>query len=529
MLTDFSFKQYLIFDDIFENSLKKVFLEITIENTTRFICESLSETPNTEEATRLKNAILWIRWDSTLKRQKEVKQAKLLFEKFKKTKEIDWSQAIPLLEKMGYINPQKTRKYNSSKLLEALTTASNETNELPQDVTEKEVEKNINNAKKTFFEVLKSVFENEYKSIVSRRTNSSYTKDRKTGFRLFDGEDDLINSFSIKMIDFISKKSPLLNTNFSKIGKAELASDEFTNRIIAFLRSALYRQTGREYRARRLANSPALRKEDVIKNRSRKKSMLKLDLSKGEDGLAFYKKYLRAIVNNVEEKFKISNDKDRNRAEILLHIKNLQSRYSHLFSLLPENLNKTLSNYYIHFLSSNKPNPLLFMGSLDSVDGDVPRGLDWQKGYPEEELVKSKFDREGLVLGKAYQDNQFDKNEFLLKKLHQAMNLLMKKNPKSALALCVKFGLNCSANSVNSVSDFSNAIIQMTADGKIKQAKKLDCVSQCGAIGLTIYQTAEGLSKLIGSPQKPETVRVWIAFGLKFICDELSKSIGELE
>lgn len=516
----------LDFSDIFESAKKEVLLE----------------TFKIEDAKRLKDAILWIRWDAMLRRQRESSKIRFIFKQFQKTKKIDWSQTIPLLEKMGYVNANRLNRKDHEKILvNALSSAANETgNELPSDVTEEDIAKNISNAKRDFFEILKSAFENDYRSIVNDPRNTSYTRDRRTGHRLFDGEDDLVNSFITRMMNFVAErprldgdvtswKNPSVkHPNFGERGKVELDNNEFADRILASFRAMLYREIDKEAHHRRLANSPALRKEDAIKKRSVKRSTLKLDLEKGGKSLDFYKKYLQAMIANTEDKIKIKNKMDENRAEIMLHIRDLQSRYPDLFSLLPENLNRTLFNYYRHFLGSTNNTKPLFMGSLDSVDSDVPGGSDWQMGYPEDELIKSKFDREGLVLGKKPQEDHSERNQFLLSKLHVAMNLLMKQNPKWALALCVKFGLNCSRDSVRSVSGFSKAIIQMTADGQVKQANKLDCVSQCNAIGLTVDQTTDELSNIMGATQQSYNVRNWINFGLQFICKELSNSASEL-
>jgi hypothetical protein len=541
-----NFREWVLKENFCEDILDKIAIFLASENTAYFLQEAINQesestiSENFSEMTKkLRDSIIWIRWHSMLDRQKKSLLLKKLLSQYRKVKKFDWNKATLILKEMGYIDLDKLNNSNIGDetrerlLLKALQNASNENgNQLPVDVTEEDVEKNIIKARETFFTVLKKIFDNQYARIAG-----DPAPNEKRNYRFFSDKDDLANKFMLRMYSHISERPKLKNKiapwksfrsagpEFGHLGKIEFETDNLLDELLITLKSWLGKELSKERLERRMVNSPRSGLKDDIANRDKKRSIINLDLikaqkTKSHKPLAFYLKYIDANLKN--KTLKPRTPEDAFRMEIMQHISDLKSRYPDLLSFDRNKIVQTLSNYRNIFSKKQISGPV-FIGNANQTEKTI---------NDEEEIIK-KTDRGSKIASglASYSQNpeiQVQNAEMdsltqntALNRLHLAMNQLASFNAKWALALCVKFGLNCSNGRVDSVDNFSNAIIRMTKSGKSLRSNRTDCPNQLSSIGLSIDAVSEQISKILREKQSIGTIYNWVNSGLKFICDKM--------
>jgi hypothetical protein len=528
------FKEWIEECNFYESFVERIALCLAADNVVRFTNEAAEyeQHPSRSMLKDLRDSILWIRWHSMSDRRKNSEFLKSTLSQYGKPG-FDWSRVIPVLEKMGYVNDPNASEDN---LFKALQAASEEDgNNLPSDVSEKEVGENITKARQTFFSVLKNIFDDQYEKIAGN-------PNEKKGHIFFSDKDDLANKFMLRMYKNISER-PKSNNEISswkrlhsrgpelgRLGKNELEGESLLNDLMNTMKGWLKKELPKERLERRVFNSPSSSVHDDVTNRSKKRSIISTDLKraikiKSSKPLAFYLKYIDAHLSG--KNIRPRTTEDSMRMEIMQDIERLKSRYPDLLSFNAEKITQTLHNYRDIFSAKKMPNPT-FMG-----------GATQPEEFNDEETTAKRTDKPNPIASglASYNQNpelriQNSESEDMIRKqarsmLHSAMNQLAVANPKWALALCVKFGLNCSNGTVNSVDNFSNAVIRMTKEGKAWGSKKTDCPSLLSSIGLRVEEVAEKISAILGQEQNQGTIYSWITKGLEFICKKMTRN--ELE
>jgi hypothetical protein len=520
-----------------------------------------------EIATALKNAALWIRWNGILERKKEVQRLKSMtdgdsesedpFEDMMNSKSnISVEDAIPILEKLGYINYKKidendklSDEAKENEVKKALEKAIKESdNELPSGISEEQVEKKNNSAKRDFMAILYHVFGEEYKKL----SRSSWN----VGDKLY-SSDELANVFIMRMLDalrtrriqdgsakpwggLISDKknkaggrSSSLSKRwfgFGKSGESELANDDSVDEILGIFQNKLYREPHKASDERRKSISPSRGVADEIKNRSKKSSRINIDVNKAledqaegnePESLKQYVDFLNAFLQGKEKTYdkKSMTEEQKFRYEIIEAIVSKQSAYPDMLSLDPDKMLQTLFNFRRFFVKKSASGPSM-MGSEDSEGKST--GLEQSASFQAYRRGASNRPDEGLSGGGAAGSVAAGNNtrRIIIEKLAEVMNNLKIKNSTWALAVCLKFGLGCHADgSITSPENLLNAGILRTKGGQVKGANKLGCRNQLDAIGLTTIEVQKKLDKLgleVGASNALQK-------GLEFVCSELQK------
>jgi len=609
------FKEWLVLEsireDVYNDVLERILIEKAAENTLKFFLESLEdddedpaelddpfsggedaqpvsvsdEEPDDEEqsdadpldstrsdswgqsdksrielAKRLRNAVLWTRWNAVLKRKRLIKRLKEIEDKM--SLNTDDKEIADILIRLGYIDKQKLSDdpelstKGSHKEIEIATKKAIEEkgNDLPEDITEEEIEKNAESAKKEFFNVLKTVFAGDYKRISSSGRNVGMIAGKK-GFKLFGDEDEVANNFILRMFNSISERSwakskgevkpwkPIHKDHpeFGKIGKKEIEGDDFAEKIIGSFRSWLYKEPSKAERESRKANSPSAGSKDSIQNRDKKKSRINIDVQTAikakaegkpdaDKNLKTYLDYIEASRKGSQETFKASNEADRFRTEIMQHIEFLHTRYPDLLSMNPSEIIKTLTNYRQMFLSKSRSSPI-FAGSMGG-DNDE-KGGSWDAAAPSDDSDRRLgvgggrgATGDGGIAGRSTNASTIalgsEQRVSLFEKLKSAMMELKARNPSWAWAVCIKLGLDCDRDgTVRSVDGLTRMAVGST------DSKNLDCYKQLSSIGISPKAVAEEISKFM--PTKEATVNNWIVGGLKFICDKMKSMIQDTQ
>lgn len=514
-----------------------------------------------ELANRLKNAVLWTRWNAILKRKRLIDRLKEIDDDMSLTANHD-EEIADILSRLGYIDKQKlsddpdlSEKGYHKEISSATKKAIEEKgNDLPEDITEEEIEKNAESAKKEFFDVLKTVFAGDYKRIASSGRNIGMIA-RKKGFKLFGDEDEVANNFILRMFNSISERPWAKSKNevkpwksihrdhpeFGKIGKKEIEGDDFAEKIIGSFRSWLYKEPSKAERESRKANSPSAGTTDSIQNRDKKKSRINIDVQAAmkartegkpdaDNSLKTYLDYIDAARKGTQGTFQASNEADRFRVEIMQHIDFLHTRYPDLLSLNPSEIIKTLTNYRQMFLSKSRSSPI-FTGSMG---GDNDEKGSWDAAAPSDDsdrrLGMSMHGSgrgatgEGDLAGKSSNSASIalgnEQRVSLFEKLKSAMMELKSRNPSWAWAVCIKLGLDCDRDgTVRSVDGLTRMAVAST------NSKNLDCYKQLSSIGLNTKEVAFEISKF--TPTKEATVNNWIVGGLQFLCDKMKSAIEQ--
>jgi hypothetical protein len=543
-------------------------------------------TSEREAAKALKDAALWMRWDGMLKRREAVRQIQAMRMKsdpgYGRDSEQDGGEdddislqdvmeddfkmedAIPILKNLGYIDveelmssrtkegsPEYSREQIDSMLEKAFYDAAEESgNEIPAGITDEQVKKNITRARKDFFTILYSVFAQQYSYLArsSRNTGAG-----GYGMKLYDAE-ELANKFILRMMDKVSKRprrrgglSPWggLRSDKSKFGTSsnELEDDDFVDEILDHFKRLLYKEPAKAEDERRIALSPSKGTRDEYSNRDKKSSRINVDVKealkdqaegKTPTSLESYIDYLNKFKGGKEGEYAPESmpEKERFRFEIIKDVFSKAPRNPAILSLDPDKMIATLQNYRTYFLKRSKSGP-----SFMSVMGSKDDGSSWDAASPTDDEraygrgAQGDSDsgisrRSSTPAGEVMAGNERSE---LIKKLALALSRLKSRNPKWAIAVCLKFGLNCDAyGRVMSPDKFLDAVIQRTSTGEIRGGEKTDCKSQLNVIGLSNDEVAEALlSKLgrsfeLGSNEKA-TIISWVDKGLKFLCQELSK------
>jgi hypothetical protein len=511
---------------------------------------------------QLRDAILTLRWEAIRQRSQDIDKLKSIRDQYLRSNEknvaesseddmvdgeedflqamnkvsskFDVMQAVPLLEKLGYIDIDKLKTKEGlddeeikDAVKSALFKAADEGgNELPPDVDGILDPRDIKEAKRRFFLLTREIFKTSFKKIARSKRNSEYTQTgggSKKGYRLYDpGEDgkaaidDISNQFATDMLDIFTKRNvnnetnkpePWLtlnsHKNFGKSGLLELDDEQFVGNVISYIRSHLFQFHSNQEREMKLANSPSAPTQDVEVwggNRDKKAALINDDINK--NNTEFYKKYMsandadRAIMDSKlnelqakqDNRQKLSNEEreEKFRLEILQQILFMHSKHSDSLSLDPKRIVGTLQFFRSNFLG-HKYRSQSFFGSMGKKtdSGEMEGGVDL--GLGTDLTAKAGDSGSGRDRGQSSFPNpasaamDTERNKIIHSKLLAALNDLRLKNPNFALALCVFWELGgrdpntglprCSLGSaLANVDAFSELIIAKTKDGDIATA-----------------------------------------------------------
>lgn len=532
-----------------------------------------------EAAKALKDAALWMRWAGMLERRKAIRQLRAMRAEedpsYKPSLNENSEQAptrsrrafkdivksnfnikdtIPILEKLGYIDMDRIQRdpdIDDEKMHKIIRQAFHDAteesgNEIPPGITDEQVEKNADRARKDFFTILRNVFNRQYNQLSHSSRNTGVGG---VGMKLYD-TDELANKFILRMIDKVSKR-PMRQgsirpwgglrsdkTDFGKIGSKELEDDDFVDEILDHFKRLLYKEPAKAEDERRITLSPSRGTKDEFSNRDKKSSRINVDVKealqaqaegKTADSLKFYLDFLQAAKEGREKSYDPDGmpEKDKFRFEIMSDILSKASRNPAILSLDPSKIIATLQNYRTYFLKRSKSGPsfMSVMGSKndDGSSWDAAAPTDDEKAFGRGARSQSDSGLSGRYSTPAAEVLGGEERSSLLGKLRLALLNLKSKNPKWALAVCYKFELGCGLDgTVRSPEKFLDAVIQRTSSGGIKGEKKTDCKNQLNAIGLSKQDVAQLVPLELGS-DKQATVDSWVDKGLDFLCQELSK------
>lgn len=544
----------------------------------------IGDSKKRELAKALRNAALWIRWSGMLERKRAIEQLQAMRSKedpsyrpvrenseeddpFEDIMKSDFNilDTVPILEKLGYIDMNKINddptisdEKKDAIIRQAFRDATEEAgNDLPPGVAAEEIERNAKKARQDFFNILRSVFDRQYNQLSRSSRNSGIGG---SGLKLYD-TDELANNFILRMMSKIAKRPrkkgslkpwPGLRSDqsdFGKLGLKELESDEFVDEILDHFKRLLYKEPAKAEDERRITLSPSRGAKDEYSNRDKKSSRINVDVKqalkdqsegKTPESLDFYIDILKASKQGAEKSYDPDSmqEKDKFRLEIMTDILAKASRNPAILSLDPSKIIATLQNYRTYFLKRSKGGPS-FMSAMGSKDDegsswDAASPTDDEKAYGRGATSQSDAGLSGRNATPSTQALGNETRQMLIRKFRMAMNSLRQKNSKWALAVCLKFDLNCLPNGSINVNDsvlmnvFSGLSLQRTSTGEIKGEKKTDCKNQLNAIGLSKEMVGQWIARELGD-QKQATVDSWIDKGLEFLCQELSRLLSDME
>lgn len=537
-------------------------------------------TSERDAAKALKDAALWMRWAGMLERRKLVRQLqdmrkeddpsyrpvtensdpnqptkkKKSFEDIVDSK-FEIENAIPILEKLGYIDIEKLKmdveddKKRDGIVRQALRDATEESgNDIPPGITDEQVEKNAERARRDFFTILRNVFDRQYNQLSHSSRNTGMGG---SGMKLYD-TDELANKFILRMMDKVSRRPRKggslrpwsgLRSDKSDFGRSanELEDDDFVDEILDHFKRLLYKEPAKAEDERRITLSPSRGTRDEFSNRDKKSSRINIDVKdaleaqaegKTPESLKFYLDFLQAAKEGREKSYDPESmpEKDKFRFEIMSDIIAKSSRNSAILSLDPSKIIATLQNYRTYFLKRSKSGPS-FMSVMGAKNDD---GSSWDAAAPTDDERAfgrgARSTNSGLSGGYSTPAAAVmggEERSSLLKKLRIALVNLKRRNYKWAVAVCYKFGLGCEPDgTIRSPEKFLDGVtaaaLQRTSTGGIKGEKKADCKNQLNAIGLSKQEVGQLIPLELGA-EKQATVDGWIDHGLEFLCQELSR------
>lgn len=538
-------------------------------------------TSERDAAKALKDAALWMRWAGMLERRKLIRQLQAMRKEDDPsyspvTENSDPDQptrrrksfrgivdsnfnikdTVPILEKLGYVDAEKlNRDIDDDEKRDSITRkafhdATEESgNELPPGITDEQVEKNAERARRDFFTILRNVFDRQYNQLSHSSRNTGMGG---SGMKLYD-TDELANKFILRMMDKVSRRPRKggslrpwggLRSDKTEFGRSskELEDDDFVDEILDHFKRLLYKEPAKAEDERRITLSPSRGTRDEFSNRDKKSSRINVDVKdaleaqaegKNPESLKFYLDFLQAAKEGREKSYDTESmpEKDKFRFEIMSDILAKSSRNSAILSLDPSKIIATLQNYRTYFLKRSKSGPS-FMSVMGAKNDD---GSSWDAAAPSDDErsfgrgARSNADSglSGRYSTPAAAATGGEERSSLLGKLRIALANLKRRNHKWAVAVCYKFGLGCGLDgSIHSpekfLDAFSAAGIQRTSTGGIKGENKADCKNQLNAIGLSKQEVGQLIPLELGA-EKQATVDSWIDHGLEFLCQELSR------
>jgi hypothetical protein len=535
-------------------------------------------TSEREAAKALKDAALWMRWSGMLERRKLIRQLQDMRKEDEPAYEpsvnessetdpsarrrrsfrglvdsnFDIKDTVTILEKLGYIDIEKLNRdvdddeKRTAIIRQAFQDATEESgNGIPPGITDEQIEKNAERARRDFFMILRNVFDRQYNQLSRSSRNTGIGG---SGMKLYD-TDELTNKFILRMMDKVSRRPRKggslkpwggLRSDKTEFGRSakELEDDDFVDEILDHFKRLLYKEPAKAEDERRITLSPSRGAKDEFSNRDKKSSRINVDVKdalnaqaegKSPESLKFYLDFLQAAKEGREKAYDPEGmpEKDKFRFEIMSDILAKSSRNPAILSLDPSKIIATLQNYRTYFLKRSKSGPS-FMSVMGSKNDD---GSSWDAAAPSDDErsfgrgARSNADSglSGRYSTPAAAVMGGEERRSLLEKLRIALVNLKRRNYKWAVAVCYKFGLGCEPDgTIKSPEKFLDAVIQRTSTGGIKGEKKADCKNQLNAIGLSKQDVAQSIPLELGS-EKQATVDSWIDHGLEFLCQELSR------
>ena len=538
-------------------------------------------TSERDAAKALKDAALWMRWAGMLERRKLIRQLQDMRKeddpsyrpvtenlnpsqptKTKKSfksivnSNFDIKDTMPILEKLGYIDAEKLKmdveddKKRDGIVRQAFHDATEESgNDMPPGITDEQVERNAERARRDFFTILRKVFDSQYNQLSRSSRNTGMGG---SGMKLYD-TDELANKFILRMMDKVSRRPRRggslrpwggLRSDKTEFGRSakELEDDDFVDEILDHFKRLLYKEPAKAEDERRITLSPSRGTRDEFSNRDKKSSRINVDVKdaldaqaegKNPESLKFYLDFLQAAKEGREKSYDPESmpEKDKFRFEIMSDILAKSSRNSAILSLDPSKIIATLQNYRTYFLKRSKSGPS-FMSVMGAKNDD---GSSWDAAAPTDDErafgrgARSSTDSglSGRYSTPAAAAMGGEERSSLLGKLRIALANLKRRNYKWAVAVCYKFGLGCETDGTmrspeKLLDGFAAAGIQRTSTGGIKGEKKADCKNQLNAIGLSKQEVGQLIPLELGA-EKQATVDSWIDHGLEFLCQELSR------
>lgn len=513
-----NFKDWIA-TEIFQNIFEGCVFDTLIESDVSSFRESKKQ---------LQDSILILRWNAMQKRSEKIKEIRQKI----RSKEI--MSVAPDLEELGYIDLEKLKEENlddkdvENFVKKALKKALEEKdNKIPPDVGEDVLNpKRVNQAMQDFFTSMRNIFEQSFKTI-KKKTHQ--------GYQVFDESDidEIANSFSLKMLGVFTDKNKRKSWNapqgyehLGNLGASELNDERYADRILNYIGLYLKGYFSSQQRKISMTHQPGGGTADIDVfggNRDQKAALINDDILK--NNLGFYQKYLLASnseLDHLEEKISKleklnrmtdSIRKEKQRLDIVRQILHLRSKHREL-SVEPSKIVETLRFFRSNFLNK-KYRDVNFLGALEN---------------PEQQAGASPLpDPSETAASK-------ETKSFIHAKLASALNALRnsgKTGTKQALALCVFWELgDCGKpTAFKNISAFSDLITSLTKEGKPKGGVANSCedllfqmrAANNTAAGKSIGQLTSDIRKILGTEVAEETVRNWLANGIKFVCTSMRR------
>jgi len=523
------FKEWLVVE-IFEHLVGDCVFDAILESE----MQSVRDSSFRDSIKKLQNSILILRWNAMRKRDEIIKG-------LKKIKKENIMSLTPVLEKLGYINIDKLKQdgFDDQKIESVIKLSfkkalKEKDNTLPPDITEDMLTpEKINQATQDFFTSIRNIFENSLR----------HTKNKtRQGYKIFDTLrdktkiDDISNSFSLKILEIFTEKNKRKSWNvpagyehLGSLGASEMDDERYAEKITAYIGAYLKRFYSNEERRINVVNQPGAGTEELDVwggNRDKKAALINSDIL--NNNLSFYQKYLLANdseLEKLEEKIsKIENlnrmtdsiRKEKWRLEIVKQILHLRHKHKEL-SVEPSKIINTLKFFRSNFLYKKHRVPS-FISDMNS----------------EQEPVATQASPEQIAATK-------ETKNILHSKLADALNALRnygnldsdgyRIGAKHALTICLFWDLgNCDKPSAfSNISAFSNLITSLNKQGLPTGGVAQSCEDHLFQLradnrtqsGKNIEQLVQDVNKVLGKQVPPNTVRNWLANGIKFVCRHL--------
>lgn len=442
---------------------------------------------------KLVNALKIIRNNAVKERANKIEFIKKINEQIKKQKEdddyisdLDIDDALPILVDLGYITKKQLEKISKEEIdvqfdeIEPIIELAS--NEKGNDVYFSVEHENISRAQEDAFNSMQKLYKSRIDSLA--RSNQSQVGST-IGHQYFEPE-EISNELFLKITNFISKRKwkggKLLGWEEGNTIEHFFVDENIDPmEIYKYFKGALRFTAGNLRTSGKKTMNPKEKDWHSRKYNLHKSKFKKIVLGDiKESNFEFYENYLKAISATSLVKNKVvylnapfhsrspdaiimadentpilpQSEDDKIRLEI---IKSIEAEYhntpsaKNYLSLDPKNINSTLENYVDYFLRK-KENPIIHASSLTNDDDDEI-DLGSYVGTDDDVSRNRPFD---AATQNQQQSSQMSGNvmlDFLKPYMLKAINQISREGKQTlrgniganeALSLCIKFGFECS-------------------------------------------------------------------------------------
>jgi DNA-directed RNA polymerase specialized sigma24 family protein len=406
----------------------------------------------------------------------------------------------------------------------------------------------------------RGLFQKDYEMHTRKNQSKVYrsgSDGNTTGHTTFEAP-DLANSVALRLYDKFSKRQ-WGNTSFGKIGNADygirkkrpkawsmpsgkgaslkkignsdadLGDSSGSDAAYSYVRGSIRKEPAKQRQEMNRSRNPSFKSADPVTYRKTRIKVINGDLNSWEKSSNKYISLLNNLKSNPNEAQSVvvsgtRPSDDQLRHDIVLDMLMLNSHPAFAGRAGdPVMLRSNLETYRDRFLKSPETPGMVVSALAGKEDkggwgsGDI-RDRDEKLSEPEKGDFSSKADTsqvaattgayDGVPLVSSNPQSQAQTTEdrrAILTRLLELMRQLKQRSPEQAIALCVKFNMNQSLNTIADVAGISGAMVGT-------RKSEADCESQMFQIGLPVKDVAEKLGLLV------PTVREQVQKGIRFLC-----------